>query len=300
MRKAGLLFQAACLCAVTGLGAAAQDASAPDRVAYMVKPSDADSAITQFDEASVVLFNRGAGPNAQLAIFLPGTGGRPQNVQPLLGVVANQGYRVIGLEYDDTPAVVQVCPRDPNPNCSANFREERIFGSGADAPVQNPPEEAIVHRLVMLLRYLDRRHPEEHWAGYLAGDEPAWSRIVISGLSQGAGMAAYIAKRKPVARVVLFSSPWDFQAPPQTLAPWIGGPSVTPPERWFAELHRREKTAALIAQSYRLLQIPPANVLVFDLDLPEGKDVGGNPFHGSTVHMPGYIPQWQFLYGRSP
>src|SRR6266566_5654714 len=39
---------------------------------------------------------------------------------------------------------------------------------------------------------------------------PKWGRIVLAGQSQGAGMAAFIAKRQAAARVILFSSPWDF------------------------------------------------------------------------------------------
>jgi hypothetical protein len=32
----------------------------------------------------------------------------------------------------------------------------------------------------------------------------------LAGQSQGAGMAAFIVKRQAAARVILFSSPWDF------------------------------------------------------------------------------------------
>jgi hypothetical protein len=300
-RRGAVLAASLWACAELVPSAHAQTEIRPaDQTVYLVRPSEADAAVTQFDEPNVVAFRKDTSAGAQLAVFLPGTGGKPENVRLLLSVIAAQGYRAIGLEYDDEPAVVQTCPRDPNPACSADFRQERIFGDGDGSPVSNLPQETIVRRLVALLRYLDRQHPGEHWSRYLAGDEPGWSRIVISGLSQGAGMAAYIAKRKAVARVVLFSSPWDFIAPSRDLAPWISEPSITPPERWFAEYHRRENTAALIAQSYRLLRIPEANVQIFDLDLPDGMSRGGNPFHGSTVRLQGYIPQWQTLYGRSP
>ena len=65
-------------------------------------------------------------------------------------------------------------------------------------------------------------------------------------------MAAFIAQREKVARVILFSSPWDFQVTSghvRTLAPWISGHSKTPPERWYGGYHEREKTADLIAQA---------------------------------------------------
>jgi hypothetical protein len=194
------------------------------------------------------VFDPALSTHAPLAVFMPGTGGKPANTARLLHVVASQGYRVIGLEYDDEPAVVEVCPRSPFPRCSEDFRQRRIFGEGPVAFADNPPAESIVNRLVKLLQYLGQQYPGDGWEGYLSNGAPDWSQIVVSGLSQGAGMAAYIAKREPVARVVLFSSPWDFQGRDRTLAPWLAEPSATPPERWFAEYHEHEDTAALIAR----------------------------------------------------
>ncbi len=280
----------------------AEDVGSPaDNVEVIrVRPSEADPNVKNFDDVNLIVVDRSTAlAHAPLVVFLPGTGGRPENAQGLLGIVARQGYRVIGLQYNDEPPVVQVCPRMPDPNCSERFRRERVFGGDdPDPPVRNSESETIVRRLVMLLRYLDRRQPSDHWREYLAADEPDWSRIVVSGLSQGAGMAAYIAKKRPVARVVLFSSPWDFYGPDRRLAPWLVQPSRTPPERWFAELHRRENTAPLIARAYDALAIPPDHVFVFDLDLP-GTRSGPNPFHGSTVRLPGYADQWRSMFGEA-
>jgi pimeloyl-ACP methyl ester carboxylesterase len=273
-----------------------------DQVVYVVKPSDTDPEIRHFDEPNYVVATRGGSVHSELAVFMPGTGGRPANTVQLLTVIADQGYRVIGLEYNDVPAVVEVCPRDPSPECSGNFRRERIFGDGTASIVSNSRAESILNRLVKLLQYLDRQHPEEDWKTYLTADGALdWSRIVVSGLSQGAGMAAYIAKRQSVARVVLFSSPWDYSASSH-LAPWLIEPSATPPERWFAEYHKRERTAALIARAYAALKIPAENIQVFDLDIPSeaGRSRGGNPFHSSTIHVRAYAPQWRLLFGKSP
>lgn len=160
-----------------------------------VRPSAIDPGVKQFDDPSVVISPSGATAATPIAIFLPGTGGRPANAADLLGVIAGQGYRVIGLEYDDDPAVAQVCPKDPDPNCSAHFRQMRVFGDGPSKAVNNPVAEAISARLVALLTALDKQRPGEGWAGYLKGGQPDWSRFVVSGLSQGAGMAAYIAMK---------------------------------------------------------------------------------------------------------
>ncbi|HEX4739534.1 MAG TPA: hypothetical protein VH331_18450 [Allosphingosinicella sp.] len=288
------------LIGIAAMAAAAGPACAQSLTAEHVLPSQADPQIRQFDLPNLILSRGKADRGAPLAIYLPGTGGRPDNVADLLQVIARQGYRVIGLSYDDEPAVAQLCPRDPDPDCSLKFREVRTFG-GSGGPVANPQNEAIVPRLVSLLRYLDREHPGEGWGDYLdASSQPAWGRILVSGLSQGAGMAALIAKRFPVYRVVLFSSPWDFAGPDRRPAPWLSTRPATPPERWWAERHAKEKTTDLIAAAYRALGIPNNQILIFKGNLPPGRDdAQGNPYHGSTVRMAQYLDQWRLMYGRA-
>lgn len=266
-----------------------------DRVMHVVKPSETDPAITRFDDSHIVMFNRNAAEHSRLVVFMTGTGGKPEGARGFLSVLANQGFRVIGLAYNDEPAVVQVCPQNPDPNCSAQFRQKRIFGDDVTSVVDNTPSEAILSRLVKLLQFLKAQYPAENWGEYLDGSGPDWSKIVISGQSQGAGMAAFIAKQKLVARVVLFSSPWDFSGRARILAPWIATPSVTPPERWFAEYHQREMTADLLAKSYQLLAIPAANIRIFKGEPPAIP--APNPYHATTVSLAEYIPDWLVMFG---
>jgi hypothetical protein len=270
-------------------------------ISYKILPSDVNPSITRFNEPNVVLSSESLSTRAKLVVFLPGGGGAPSNALPLLTVVAAQGYAVIGLEYNNTPSVVQVCPSEPNPLCSSEIRQERIFGGKNKSLVENTSAETIVNRLTELLEYLGRHDGRGPWLNYVAGGRLNWSRIVISGFSQGAGMAAYIAKRKVVARVVLFSSPWDFQRPSQQLASWISAPSATPARRWYALYHRREDSAELIARAYVALAIPASHIRILDLDLsPDLKRTGDNPFHRSTVRMTAYSEDWAFLYGKPP
>ena len=305
MRVSPTYSVAALILIVCGFAAHAKDdreaTTSSGLAVYEIKPSTADPSIRRFDEPNVVLVDRSRVAASQLVVFMPGTDGKPGNAFGLLQVVAHQGYRVIGLEYNDSPAVVQVCPHR-SPTCSGDFRRKRVFGDGTSAVVDNTVAESIVIRLTKLLRYLALMHPSEGWSDYLQGDTPDWRRMVVSGLSQGAGMAAYIAQRKEVARVVLFSSPWDYSLESQSLAPWISGPSVTPAERWFAAYHRRENTAKLIAQAYSVLHIPADHIRIFDLDIPADlrPHHSDNPYHGSTIHVPAYAPEWRFLFGSSP
>lgn len=106
-------------------------------------------------------------------------------------------------------------------------------------------------------------------------------------------MAAYIAKRQAVARVILFSSPGDFVASNrklQMMAPWLAMPAATPAERWFGGYPMRENTANLLAKSFVTLRIPPQNIRVFkgDLPAPQKEKRDENPLHGLGLMDPAY------------
>jgi hypothetical protein len=267
----------------------------------LIRPSKANPLIKNFDDTNVIL--RPAKMNdAPILVFLPGTNGKPENPKLLLQVAAEQGYRVLGLEYDDSPAVDQVCPKLPDRTCAEKFREMRIWGTGAGAPgVTNPVEESIVARLVALLQILEKRHPSEKWGEYLTPDnQPVWSRIAIAGQSQGAGMAAFIAKKESIYRVILFSSPIDFTKGEENaqFAPWLTWPSATLAERWYAVRNVREPFNQMLTKTYPLLGIPTNHVITNNLDLPSNADAS-NPmaYHGTNIKDPRYIPEWRFLFG---
>lgn len=274
-------------------------------VRRLVPPQDADSSVHRFTAPNYVVFARGVRDSAPLLVFMPGTGGAPERTSLFADLAARQGYRVIGLEYDDVPAVAQLCPRERDPRCSEKVRRKRIFGDDLTSLIDDRPEESIVSRLTALLTMLDREHPAEGWRQYLRDGKPAWDRIAVSGLSQGAGMAAYIARETRVARVILFSSPWDNYGPLRTLAPWLRGPGETPSERWFAAYHAREPTADLIASAYSALRIPRDHIRVFALDPAPSAAPGA--FHPSVVGngatprlgdgTPAYLEDWRFLLG---
>jgi len=278
----------------------------PGRSIQCIKPSDTDASIRRFDRLHYVLSNQTTPSTANLLVFPPGTFGKPPGPRTFLQAAADAGYRVISLDYNDEPAVNAFCPRR-GPSCSADFRRMRVFGDGIsiDPSFDNTRAESIVNRLVKLLVFLDREEPRQNWAGYLDNGALNWSRIAFAGQSQGAGMAAYIAKGQPVARVILFSSPWDFvvsNGKIQMLAPWLATPPQTPSDRWFGGYHERENQASLLAKSYAALRIPPQNIRVFKGDLPPslGGKKDANPFHGEGLYDPAYEQDRTFFLGRSP
>jgi hypothetical protein len=126
------------------------DAQAPGPdtlIKYWITPAAADSSIRRFNEPQYVVFERHVKSTAPLLIFLPGTDGRPANTTEFANAAARQGYRVIGLSYNDVPAVAQICPRDPDPRCAEKVRQKRIFGDDDTRLIDDRREESIVNRL---------------------------------------------------------------------------------------------------------------------------------------------------------
>lgn len=274
-------------------------------IVYCIKPSQADPRVLRFDDPHYVTFARGAeNRDGPLMVFLPGTNGKPPGAIDFVRTAAEQGYRVIALEYNDDTSIAVFCPSRPDVRaCSARFREMRLYGqTKVDPSIDNTRPEAIVERLYALLRWLAREHPSEGWSRYFNDEGMIWERITLSGQSQGAGMAAFIGKKKLVDRIILFSSPWDFLpggGPEKRLAGWLSWPSVTPPERWFAGYNQRENTAALLKRAYATLKIPPDHIRVFSEILPNVRPGRGNPYHTQGIHNPVYRPEWIFfLTGR--
>jgi hypothetical protein len=294
------------------VGAASLAAQAPGSdtlVKYWITPAAADSSIKRFNEPNYVVFERHVKAGAPLFVFMPGTDGRPANTTEFSNAAAQQGYRVIGLSYNDVPPVAQLCPRDPDPRCSEKVRQKRVFGDDDTRLIDDTREESIVNRLVKLVEKLQRDHPDDGWGDYLENGKPKWARIAVSGLSQGAGMAAFIAQKNEVARVVLFSSPWDNYGRQRTLAPWVtAGPKATPSAKWYGAYHQSEPTASLIARAYSALRIPADHIRVFTLEPARMNAKGEIPYHPSGVAnpstprrpdgTPAYLDDWRFLVGE--
>ncbi len=283
----------------------------PSRVIYAVRPNDADAEVKRYLDRNVIIFKQSTPATAPLLVFMPGTGGNPEHLLRFLDAASNAGYRAIGLMYDDVPAVNVVCPRNPDPECNAHFRQKRIFGDDVTSVIDDTRAESIVNRLTKLLDYLSEHDPSQGWNTYLLPDgSPNWARIAVGGHSQGAGMAAFIAKKELVYRVVLFSSPWDFQGREQ-LSAWLSEPSATPMDRWYAAYHTHEPMAPLIQRAYAALGIPKSQIRAFDLEpnLNYSASVPGlQIYHVSTVGdfttpldshgNPAYLSDWLFLLGH--
>lgn len=260
-----------------------------------VRPSATAPEIKAADAPHIVLFDE-SDANGNLLLWLPGTSGKP-HVGPQLNFpqfAAQQGYRVIMLSYITDQGVSNICVGNNlrgNRSCAEDFRRKRIFGSAGFPLIADEPQDAIVYRFTKLLQQLKDTRKDEHWEQYLNADgSPRWERIAVAGQSQGGGHAAFIAKSKSVARVIMLSGGWDISAPGE-IADWYAKPSATPAERWYAAYHVEEAAANTMAAISRALNIPAANVGVLD------KPVRGAKAHGEGLSNPVYLPWWKFALG---
>src|SRR5690606_3166381 len=87
---------------------------------------------------------------------------------------------------------------------------------------------SIYTRTIKLLQYLAQQYPNERWHEYLLNaDEMDWSKVAVSGHSQGAGHAAYFAKHFSVERSVMFAGPNDYSTYFNNAAPWLRNQGAT-------------------------------------------------------------------------
>ena len=160
----------------------------------------------------------------------------------LQSAVTAGGFHALGLDWAngfDTSGekgsnVFGPCGTDAA--CFAAARLEAFDGKDHTPKVAIAPIDGILNRLVKALTYLDQTYPSEGWGAFLSGGQPAWSKIVIAGHSNGSGEAGFIASRISVARVAMFSGPVNSTGddPSFKAAPWMSGPLATPASRWYA------------------------------------------------------------------
>lgn len=211
----------------------------------MVTPAEAGTPGSgSYPDAHVVI--RPVSPTKpELIVFLPGTGGRPENVlstpyadadHSLYASATSKGYRIIGLSYQNEPSIGSLC--GANDACYLPTRRTLITGDvqPGSAVTSIVKGDAILPRLTRLIRYLrdtvDSGYPG-NWGSYFVNP---WcttdctlnpSKLIFAGHSQGGGHAGVIGKDYPVRRVVTLASPCDDAA--GVPANWTLPPLTTPP-----------------------------------------------------------------------
>jgi hypothetical protein len=195
--------------------------------------------------------------NGRLVIHLVGTYADPLEEHGLPQRACELGLAAIAPMYENRDAGRAVCGDDPD--CYEAFHAEIVDGEpGAPDPVDVSTTSALRHRIATLLDRLAARGAP--WIAIrdalVAGD---FSAAVISGHSQGAGHALYLARDESAERVILLAGPTDRTSSgtaSNAPAPWISAleASPLPTARRFGYIHDDDGFAVVdqVVDNWRL------------------------------------------------
>lgn len=240
MKKFSLLLLAFSAWCSTGLAAAF--------LTRTVRPTDTDPALhPDFNAPHYVVLATNVPPLGKLLLHLPGTGSNPAGATNWLRTAAALGYHAIGLKYQNDPSMATVCTVNINLNCFDDITDETVTGQQyadelTSVPKQVTRADSIENRVQKLLAGLVASAPaSENWSQFLDGTGAVqWSKIAVSGHSQGGSCALFIAKTRTVDRAVLFATVDWIRFPTNSQPAWFRSPSVTPPERLYGFTHRND------------------------------------------------------------
>jgi hypothetical protein len=204
-----------------------------------VLPQETDPAIAASAEPHYAYVDNSKHLQGLLVVFLGGTNSSPNQYLMFPKAAAAQGYHVVNINYPNTVSG-RSCG-DSDPSCFAAYHEEFIFGSPTAQDGAVNAANSIQNRLVRLLQYLDHKDPGDGWDQFFSNNTPVYTKLVVAGHSQGGGHAAYIGHKFHVNRVLMFSSPYDYNEKTSKSATWCTESAATPAAQFFGVLHRRDE-----------------------------------------------------------
>ena len=245
-----------------------------NHVVHIVIPSQTDPAINTFsgqDPAAPnkqyrhwAFYNPLVPERHRLVIFLPGTGGhgRGANGGQFNDLVPAEGFHLISLAYPSNISINHVGGglKGSDPDAFLKARENILYGKAPFGKLAVTEPNSICNRLQKLLRFLAKNYPQEHWDQYLESNHAlAWSKLILSGQSQGGGHAALLGMQHRVARVLCFGAPKDHVE--EKPAQWYAATSATPLDHFFCFNHSLDDhngaTYAQQLENYRALKLAP-------------------------------------------
>lgn len=213
-----------------------------------------------------------------------------------LAEVMDASYVVIQLAYDNRYSVNgDLCgPKSEGYNrndCAGEVREIALSGEGVSPYRNTNKANTIDNRLMKLLVYL-----EETQGLDLSSDiDPAnidWEKITVSGHSQGANQAYYIAKQRTVASACILAGGYDIADTVKrgdlNIADWfLAGESKTPIARINAFLTTTDDTyQAFLAGLTKAIGLPMSQIIIAEEDTytnETGKEISG---HAGAINDP--------------
>ena len=204
-----------------------------------VKPDQTDSLIKSIHGDHLALFDLSVKPVNKLVLMIVGTGASARDLLPFDSFAASAGYHVISLDYNNN-VITTTCSNSADSSCFYNFRQEIVFGEPVSPLVEVDSANSIYNRFHKALIYLSKQYPKLGWQQYLTNGGIQWQKIIVAGHSQGAGHAAYLGKKFPVDKVLVFAGPQDFLAHFNRPARWLSVEGMTDPSKYYALLHLKD------------------------------------------------------------
>jgi hypothetical protein len=260
--------------------------------------------------------------SGKLFVFLPGTNGVPRVYSLILRAAAKRGYHAAGLVYPNSPSIDSLCRPSTDTNCHWDARREIVTGNDLSLLIAVDKANSIDNRLAKLLTYLASRYPGERWEQFLLSDGSVdWSRVVVSGHSQGGGHAGVMAKLYWLHGACYFASPGDWSGAFKRAASWTSEPSITPTDRQYGFTHLRDNRVpyASLSRDWAKMGLqafgsavsvdgqssPYGNSHQLTTDAEPKLSGSSNPYHGATVidtatptaadGTPIYEPVWTYM-----
>lgn len=200
---------------------------------YLITPSTTNTSISSYNNDHYVCIDTRLSLKNKLFVFLPGTTGFPSAYKLIVKKAASLGYHAIGLMYPNSTDIYTAASNSADNNEFGRCRQEIFDGSNQTNGVSVDTNNCIKSRLYKLLYYLQQQHPDQNWGQYLLNGSINWSKIVISGHSQGGGHAFYIAKQVGVDKAISFSS-IDWNSSIGASANWVTTTGATPISKFYS------------------------------------------------------------------
>ncbi len=205
-------------------------------------PSVTDPAITQFNNNHYSVVDPAVSNLGRLVLFLPGTGATPFQYREFPQNAASLGFHALALMYPNGSAINSLCaqyaPLDAD--AAGNARLEMIDGTNRVSFLSVDSTNCIQSRLIKGLQYLNTTYPTRGWGQYYSGNAVLWSKLIACGHSQGAGMAAMLAKTRVTDRCVMFTD-MDWWVAGNRPYNWMSTSPQTPVDRWYLLAHERDQ-----------------------------------------------------------
>lgn len=216
------------------------DNTPAQNISVLITPKQTDNNYASTDENHYIVRNTKTHLN-KLLLFIGGSYSVPKDYNDICDLGAKIGLDVISLSYPNDVAAFAMS-NSPDADGFKNFRDEICFGNQVSSIVNVDVLNCITTRATKLLIHLKNTYPSQDWGQYLtSANTILWTKVIVSGHSQGSGHACYLAKKFLTDRVVMFSGPNDFSTYFNSAANWLSQTSVTPVNKYFSLLHTQDE-----------------------------------------------------------